>query len=158
MADCPIGTVVAFVLKSSNIPTGWLPCDGSLIPSEYADLITALGGNNTPDLRGRTLIGAGAASNASQSDGTVPNFPSTAFVVGENGGEYAHVLVGGEVPPHCHHLSVGIDTESGSSDSFWIPPLQTDGPTYDPSAPAAAHNTMQPYYIVNYIICADDSD
>ena len=55
----PVGMVVSWF--SSNIPDGWLPCDGTNIPddSDHQELIL-MGITETPDLRGRALIGSGA--------------------------------------------------------------------------------------------------
>ena len=49
-----IGTIVAW--PNSTVPTGWLECDGSAIPSQYTALI-ALIGSYTPDLRGEFIRG-----------------------------------------------------------------------------------------------------
>ena len=49
-----IGEIVAWA--SPSVPTGWLECDGSPIPSQYTNLI-ALVGANTPDLRGEFIRG-----------------------------------------------------------------------------------------------------
>lgn len=156
--DLPLGTVVGYVLSAKNIPPGWLACDGGSIPAQYSDLITALGSNNTPDLRGRTLVGAGAPSNGAQSDGTVPNFSaSTNFVLQTTGGEYLHNLVGAELPSHTHALANGSDSEDGSNNPFVTPPAATNEPTYDSIIPVTGHNTMQPFYVVNYIIYAGDA-
>ncbi|MFZ6687621.1 phage tail protein [Undibacterium sp. SXout11W] len=153
----PLGMIVAYAINNANIPAGWLPCNGSAIPDAYQDLITLLGSNTTPDLRGRTIIGAGTPLNNKQSDESVPNFPSSAFVLGSNGGEYSHTLTGSEVPPHTHVLANQVFTESGSSDPFIIPPSSTNEPTYDTTSAASSHNNMQPYYVVNYIIYAVDA-
>lgn len=152
-----MGTIVAYAGNSP--PAGWLNCDGSKIdPGMYPDLITLLGKTTTPDLRGRTLIGvATTVDNDPQPDGTTPNFPSTGFAIGSIGGECAHELVYVEVPPHTHGLNNGIDSEQGGGNDFPIPPAATNEPTYDSSNRALQHNNMQPYYVVNYIICASDS-
>lgn len=62
---CPIGTIQAFAYK--QIPSGWLPCDGSeLLVADYQDLFVRIGhtyggdGKTTfkvPDLRGRFIRG-----------------------------------------------------------------------------------------------------
>ncbi|MCP4928197.1 MAG: tail fiber protein, partial [Gammaproteobacteria bacterium] len=49
-----IGAIVAWA--NETVPSGWLECDGSPIPAQYADLI-ALVGTNTPDLRGEFVRG-----------------------------------------------------------------------------------------------------
>lgn len=67
----PVGTVIA--KASTSVPTGYLLCDGSPVSREdYAALFAEIGttfgvGNgsgtfNLPDLRGRTIVGAGAGS------------------------------------------------------------------------------------------------
>ena len=50
----PVGMIVAYA--NATIPTGWLECDGSAIPSQYTEL-KALLGNNVPDLRGEFIRG-----------------------------------------------------------------------------------------------------
>lgn len=54
----PTGAVMPFV--GDTAPDGWLLCDGAAIPNglQY-DALKALYGNNTPDLRGMFLRGAG---------------------------------------------------------------------------------------------------
>ena len=53
-ASIPTGMVMPFF--GSTVPTDWLECNGSLIPSQYTDLI-ALVGANVPDLRGEFIRG-----------------------------------------------------------------------------------------------------
>jgi microcystin-dependent protein len=73
-------------------PDRWLLCDGSIIPPEdkYKDLKTLLGKPTTPDLRGRTLIGA------EQGTGLAMR------VLGQQGGEENHTLIINEMPKHHH--------------------------------------------------------
>ncbi|CAN0561202.1 unnamed protein product, partial [Laminaria digitata] len=51
----PVGTIVAYAGAVS--PPGWLFCDGSTIPGDYA-VLRNLVGNETPNLDGRFLMGA----------------------------------------------------------------------------------------------------
>lgn len=53
----PVGTITAYA--GTTAPTGWLICDGTST-SGYTTL-AALVGATTPDLRGHTLVGKGAA-------------------------------------------------------------------------------------------------
>lgn len=86
MGMVPLGTVVAFALQyAANVPPGWLLCDGSAIPPQYQGLITALGSNYTPNLTGRTLVGAG-----------------TGWLLASTGGEAEHALSAEEMPSHQH--------------------------------------------------------
>jgi microcystin-dependent protein len=59
----PSGTIMPYV--GSTAPRGWALCDGSAIPitSLTLTLRTLLGRNNTPDLRGMFLRGAGINGN-----------------------------------------------------------------------------------------------
>lgn len=65
---CPPGTIVMWGGTLTNIPTGWLHCDGSLVSQEdYQELWNAVGTNfganptvgwfYLPDLRGRFIRG-----------------------------------------------------------------------------------------------------
>lgn len=158
MAGQLIGAIVAYAVAADNVPPFWLPCDGSIIPPQYTDLIAALGSNNTPDLRGRTLIGSGSPPNVN-STGSNPNFsPGIAFPLSQTGGEYAHLLSGSEVPSHTHVLNNGQDSEEGSGHEFPLPPQSTNEPTYDDPQTNLPHNTMQPYYVVNYFIYAGSTE
>lgn len=54
----PIGTILPIItLEIANSLKGWLICDGHAIPEKYQDLIQRIG-KTTPNLIGRTLIGA----------------------------------------------------------------------------------------------------
>ncbi len=53
----PTGTIVAFYGK--EIPVGWMLCDGSTIPSSFADLRKLIG-DKVPDLRDMFLRGKSA--------------------------------------------------------------------------------------------------
>lgn len=59
----PPGTIVAY--RSSRVPEGWLPCDGSPIPEgeQYGKLRDLIGAA-VPDLRGLFLRGIGQNSDA----------------------------------------------------------------------------------------------
>ncbi len=152
MGSVPMGTIVAFVLKSNNIPAGWLLCDGSPIPSMYQSLITAYG-SNTPDLSARTLVASGP-SGAQMVD----------YKLGDTGGEAVHILSESEIPSHTHNFT-GYNTnfkqcgdnnaDSGSDISAadcgcWSTQATTSFGGGD------GHNNMQPYYVVHYIIYTGD--
>ena len=143
----PVGSIVAYY--GATAPQGWLPCDGSAIPADakYQELKTALGRTNTPDLRGRTLIGAGQG----------PGLSSRAL--GQLGGEENHQLTVAEMPTHNHYGfgeaydwplgQVGPKNRKGSKggmdeDNYYYNTSNTGG--------NAAHNNMQPFHVVSYII------
>lgn len=156
----PIGTIVAFALTSTEIPQGWLLCDGSTIPLKYQTLIICLKSPNTPNFCGRTLIGTGTPSNGVQSDGTTPNFdPSNNWPLAYTGGEFRHTLLINEIPAHTHTSPTNQGGWSRTNgDSVYgsdRPQEQGNYPfTTGSTGGSGAHNNMQPYCAVNYIIYA----
>jgi microcystin-dependent protein len=84
----------------SRTPTGWLACDGSVLPiSQYETLYTLIGtayggdGQSTfalPDLRGRVPIHQGTGRNL------------TPRTLGQIGGTEQVVLTSGQIPSHSH--------------------------------------------------------
>jgi len=158
----PLGTILPFVFNDALIPDGWLKCDGSEIPGHYKTLRELLGGY-TPNFAGRTLIGSGTV-NSQQSDGTSPNFGNaTYWALGKTGGEYQHQLKVNEMPRHRHTIyggNFGLHHRSFSGSGDSDIPFKTEsdlnrrlyGTDYEGGD--AYHNTMQPYYVINYIIYA----
>ena len=111
--DLPIGMIIPFA--GSQIPSGWLLCDGSSVSrSTYSNLYTALGNTwgssssttfNLPDLRGRFLRGVDSGS------GNDPDASSrTAINSGGNTGDNVGSYQNDEFKSHNH----GISTSSGS--------------------------------------------
>ena len=90
-----IGQIEIFAF--GNVPPGWAPCDGRLLPVNqnqalFSLLGIAYGGDGLrsfalPDLRGRVPIGTGAGTNT-----------------GQRAGEEAHALTAAELPAHGHAL------------------------------------------------------
>ncbi|WP_166922478.1 phage tail protein [Flavobacterium poyangense] len=166
----PIGTIIAY--PSDVLPgKGWLRCDGTRIEEKYTELINILGGMTlTPNLVGRTLIGSGKPYNEKQSDNRYPNFDAnTSWKARDTGGEYQHQLTINEMPVHNHPINNGdfglhYQSFSGSSETKGGYPFKTVYPPYkkddkiisstNTSGGNGAHNTMQPYFAVNYIIFA----
>lgn len=157
----PMGTIVAFALNEASVPSGWIMCDGRVIPAQYHSLITALGSTTTPNLCGRTLIGTGKPNNGQQDDGRTPNFdPANNWPLAFTGGEYSHKLTISEIPAHSHTINQGNfgvhgGSFQGKSDDDL--PFENSGYEYpvrgtDATGGDGLHNTMQPYYAVNYII------
>jgi len=145
----PVGSIVAY--HGATAPDGWLPCDGGAIPDEdkYQDLRTLLGRSTTPDLRGRTLIGAGQG----------PGLSSRAL--GQQAGEENHQLTVAEMPSHNHYGfgegynnywplgQVGSNNNKGSrggvdEDNYYYNTSSTGG--------SQPHNNMSPFHVVSYII------
>lgn len=140
-------------------PVGWALCQGQLLPiNQYTALFSLIGtyygGNGTttfglPNLQGRVPIGAGAG-----------------FVLGQTGGAAVHVLSTTEIPSHSHLLMADAANGTSETPTGLHPARNPAGlPAYGAGAAAAmaantiaaaggsqAHNNMQPYLTLNFII------
>jgi len=142
----PVGTILPFA--GSTSPSAFLLCSGTAVSrTTYADLFAVTG----------TAYGVGDGSttfNLPNLQGRVPVGKSTDTefdVLGETGGEKTHVLTGAEMPAHTHDFdfsgggggvnSLGV---SGSLVQGYKATSSTGGNT--------AHNNLQPYLTINYII------
>lgn len=157
-----VGEIMLFA--GNFAPVGWALCNGQLLPiSQNTALFSLLGTNyggngvstfGLPDLRGRAPVHFGQGPGLSN------------YLVGQIGGEEAHVLVQGEMPAHSH-TAYG-DAANGTSDTptNLLPARNPAGiPTYGatPSTPMALshiaaagqnqpHANMQPFLAINYCI------
>ena len=143
-------------------PRGWALCDGQILPinqnqSLYSLLGTTYGGDGRtsfalPDLRGRTPIHVGGG-----------------ITQGERSGEETHILSEAETPSHSHGAKASSSTASSSSGSANL--LGVGGGGRRPLTPygsltqttpltngqvsntgGQAHNNMQPYLALNFVI------
>ena len=146
-----------FPYGGTTAPEGYLLCDGEAYSrTEYSELFEVIGTTfgsgdgsttfNVPDLRGRTSIGANAS-----------------HLMGTTGGEESHTLTVDEMPSHNHR----IREEYGAKGVTDYPPNKTYAqvagdsagtktwvsPAIENTGGSQAHNNMQPYQVVNYIIC-----
>lgn len=161
---CPIGTIIEYA--GSTLPEGYLACDGSAVSrTDYADLFDVIGTTygagdgsttfNLPNLKGRVTVGLDTGD--------------TAFdTLGETGGEKTHTLTIDEMPSHNHsitnpsnapnavfHSSVGTNhwfNVQGSGDGAHPDAFQYANPTIANKGGGGAHNNLQPYIVINYII------
>jgi len=141
-----VGSIIAYA--GSEAPEGWLLCDGAFYaPAEYPELFTVIGytygqsGDDfaVPDLRGRVLVGAGAAP------GLTPRER------GSVGGEEAHVLTVDEMPSHRH----AITQATGDTGQYFAGRATASGTGYTGyTGGGEAHNTMPPYVVAVWIIRA----
>ena len=138
-----------------TVPYGWLLCDGSEVSkTEYPYLYSSIGdlwgvpssssNFKLPNLAGRVPVGYNSAD--------------TDFsTVGKTGGEKTHKLTKAEMPAHTHRLYsrsvyrgsgnyVAHCDENNASTSYAYNTGNTGG--------GAAHNNLQPYAVIKYIICA----
>ena len=158
----PVGAVLPY--SGASAPSLFLLCDGSAVNrTTYATLFGVIGttygtGNgsttfNLPDLKGRVPVGKST---------------DTEFdVLGETGGEKTHVLTVGELASHNHtaldssgaYLDTGGPTGSGGLVSSTV--INGTGNSSNGATTAkfigntgsnTAHNNLQPYITLNYII------
>jgi len=138
------------MFAGSSAPHGFLLCDGSAISRwDFANLFAVIGttygagdGVNTfnlPNLKGRVPVGRDASQ--TEFDG-----------LGETGGEKTHTLTIAEMPSHTHTY-LGVQSQGAASGLDNVAensprPTETSGST----GGSQAHNNLQPYIVLNYII------
>ena len=157
----PYGTIIQSA--AVNIPEGWLLCNGaSIVKNSYLNLYNAIGYTyggsgdnfNVPDIRGRVSVGTGTGAGLSSR------------TLGNTGGAETHQLSVGEMPSHSHTSNAtggsvglitstgsntaanGLDNTSGEPDLFATLP----GLTINSTGSSNAHNNMQPFIVLNYLI------
>jgi microcystin-dependent protein len=116
-----VGSIYMFA--GAVAPSGYAVCDGTAVSrSTYAELFGIIG----------TTYGAGDGSttfNLPDLSGRVPLGVSTAMLLGDSGGEEAHVLTVNEIPQHLHTVP-----QHGHTDNIVI------------QTPELSHTVTQPAY------------
>lgn len=96
----PVGIIMLWSGSQASIPFGWAVCDG---------------GNGTPDLRNRFVVGAGAGGS---------------YAVGDVGGANSVTLTTAQIPAHTHSVSLsGTTSSSGSHSHTYTDPNFPSGGT-----------------------------
>lgn len=133
-----------------NIPDGYLLCNGAFYyEDEYPELFDAIGftygelgsGVNmkfaVPNLAGQVIVGRGLGYST----------------LGAYGGESQHTLTVDEMPVHSHGATYSGNVDTANKKYAWY---TTSGDKVGYQAITAgggdAHNNMQPYVVLNYII------
>lgn len=132
-------------------PSGFLVCDGTAVSrTTYADLFDAIGeiygagdGSTTfnlPNMKGRVPVG-------------LSDTDSEFDTIGETGGEKTHTLTSAEIPAHTHAQTLGRNTSGGSYYGAVAVASASNNVTTDGGTGGeGAHNNIQPYITINYII------
>ena len=110
-----VGEVI--ILANIRVPSGNLRCDGQLLPIPqnsllYSKIGAYYGGNGTsnfavPDLRGRAVVGVGAASAG-----------RSAYGLGATAGSASITLGLAELAPHAHTVGSGTTGFAGGGQPF----------------------------------------
>lgn len=137
-----------------EIPDGWLLCDGSEVSiEEYPYLFKAIRNSwgvpnsssnfKLPDFTGRVPVGYASSD--------------TDFnTVGKTGGEKTHKLTITEMPSHNHSMgNLWSNGPNGSDAKYMTSSKRKTMTRYtEYTGGGGAHNNLQPYAVIKYIICA----
>jgi microcystin-dependent protein len=150
----PPGCILAYFGVSA--PEGWLLCDGSPIPGgEKYEALRAIVGSNTPDLRGRVVLGLDSGANRVRQP--------EANTFGAASGEDYHQLSVEEMSRHNHDISVaghdykyllrrsGANTVKYADNTASEPDIKVIQ-EIQPRGGDQPHNNMPPYMTLNWII------
>lgn len=153
--ELPIGIIHPYA--GPTAPSGWLLANGNTFsaasyPKLAALILNTYGGTLanpcTPNLSGRVPLGV------------YPGLTNT-NAIGKMGGEFEHTLTWDEMPVHSHEQYVTANPNSGgtgvrldyNSDNAALS-AYPQGISTGNAGSGAAHNNMQPYTVVNFIIRA----
>lgn len=154
MGAVPLGAILMWSGDPTNLPLGWMLCDGSQRPD----------GTAVPDLSGRFVVGYQAGS--------------ADYAVGQVGGEAKHSLSVEEMPNHSHtaaidpagehsHTIIGTSygwafynsVQSGDTRADPIQNIPTSSAgqhahslTIAPTGGGQPHENRPPFYTLAYII------
>jgi len=151
----PKGGII--IWSGDQIPAGWGLCDGTNYQA-----VDGSGTVQSPDLRGRFVLGLGQGANL------------TNRTKGQTGGAETHTLTVAEIPKHNHLINVAGSTNEGCASGrnapigmgtgittgcdggqYGQPDRNTDYrniPFIGYVGGDQPHNNMPPYYVLAYII------
>lgn len=155
----PVG--VMNMWPTNTAPTGWLLCYGQAVSrSTYAALFAVIGTTfgagdgsttfNLPDMRGRVPLGQDDMGGSSANRVT----DTQADSIGGSAGAETHTLATSEMPAHTHGYQTANDITIGSVNGYRIIGNASVGLATTSTGGGGAHNNVQPFLTVNYIIFA----
>lgn len=151
----PSGVILLWSGSTSNIPTGWVLCDGQ---------------NSTPDLRDRFVVGAGSTYAVDATGGEASVTLTSDQIPAHN-----HSATSTVTDPGHSHTTSGrlVDSADGGSDDYVMADLTTTGSTNDTQETSTSnsattgvsvstsigntgggqsHENRPPYYALAYIM------
>ena len=163
MSEPFLAEIRIFSYPQQNLPRGWTPCNGQILPiaqnqALFSLLGTTYGGNGVttfglPNLQCGAALGAGGN-----------------YALGQVGGEAGHTLTTTELPPHNHSPQAttggaGSTPQSTPANGLWQTnadkKLYLAGTTPDVTLGARAldntggnqpHENQQPYLALSFMI------
>ncbi len=161
MSDNPfLGEIIMF--GGNYAPRGWALCDGQLLPISQNDALfsilgTTYGGDGRtsfglPDLRGRVPVHAGSGPGL------------TSRPLGQKAGVEHVTLNITQIPPHTHKPRASdnqadeqlpgthVMADDGNAIPIYSNTPNTDMQDTTSAGGGQAHDNMQPYQVVNFII------
>ena len=159
----PVGGIIMW--SGTTPPDGWVLCDGS----------STLQGYETPDLRGRFIVGYGENGTNISSNvwddakyKTPGNLSQKGMNSGAVGGEMMHTLTTSEMPSHQHTAKYGRAAHNDSGNTYKTITGFTEGTvtkvgsdwkneSYDggrtnSTGNSEAHENRPPYYVLAFIM------
>lgn len=161
----PVGGIIPSALTTE--PTGWLFCYGQAVSrTTYAALFAAISTTygagdasttfNLPDLRGRVIAGQDDMGGVSANRLTGLTDGVNGDTLGAAGGLETQTLTTAQLPAHSHVMGVGTVNVTTGAQGLCPNTTAVGGQAAAASTnnegSGAAHNIVQPTFILNYII------
>ena len=148
-ANTPPLTIIAYY--GIDAPPGWQICNGANLKAMDGNIVYYKSSSgayasklNTPDLRGRSILGL----NTNSLDTKL-----TKTKLGDKGGEEHHTLTLAEMPTHSHKSRQrGNNSNSFPNAQVGAEWASAGDESTSSSGGSQSHNNMHPVFILNYII------